>query len=66
MGRRAKYLLVRLDNGEVLVIHLGMSGRITVVEGRKIGDLDPAPMTMWSSKWTDAIVWFSTTPGDSA
>ena len=30
LGRRAKYLLVRLDAGEVLVMHLGMSGRFTV------------------------------------
>jgi len=30
--RRAKYLLLHLDNGEVLVIHLGMSGRITILE----------------------------------
>ncbi|QQG36688.1 MAG: bifunctional DNA-formamidopyrimidine glycosylase/DNA-(apurinic or apyrimidinic site) lyase [Micavibrio aeruginosavorus] len=28
VGRRAKYILVHLDNGFVLVIHLGMSGRI--------------------------------------
>lgn len=30
LSRRAKYLLVRLDNGDVLVIHLGMSGRLVV------------------------------------
>lgn len=30
LGRRAKYLLVRLDDGEVLVMHLGMSGRFTI------------------------------------
>lgn len=30
LGRRAKYLLVRLDGGEVLVMHLGMSGRFTI------------------------------------
>lgn len=28
--RRAKYALVELDNGDVLVLHLGMSGRITL------------------------------------
>ena len=28
--RRAKYILVDLDGGEVLVVHLGMSGRITM------------------------------------
>lgn len=29
--RRAKYILVRLEAGPVLVIHLGMSGRMTVL-----------------------------------
>ncbi len=31
--RRAKYILMALDNGFVLVIHLGMSGRIHVGKG---------------------------------
>ncbi|MFQ5783698.1 MAG: bifunctional DNA-formamidopyrimidine glycosylase/DNA-(apurinic or apyrimidinic site) lyase [Alphaproteobacteria bacterium] len=31
--RRAKYLLVDLDDGEVLVVHLGMSGRIVIHQG---------------------------------
>lgn len=30
LNRRAKYLLATLDSGEVLVIHLGMSGRLTI------------------------------------
>lgn len=30
LGRRAKYLLARLDDGEVLIMHLGMSGRFTI------------------------------------
>ena len=30
LGRRAKYLLAHLDGGEVLIMHLGMSGRFTV------------------------------------
>ena len=30
LDRRAKYLLARLDDGEVLVIHLGMSGRFSI------------------------------------
>ncbi len=30
IGRRAKYILVRLDGGEILLLHLGMSGRMTV------------------------------------
>ncbi|MGL5115991.1 MAG: bifunctional DNA-formamidopyrimidine glycosylase/DNA-(apurinic or apyrimidinic site) lyase [Beijerinckiaceae bacterium] len=32
MGRRAKYLMADLDDGEVLVMHLGMTGRF-VIEG---------------------------------
>ena len=35
LWRRAKYLLAELDGGETLVIHLGMSGRMSVyAEGR--------------------------------
>ncbi len=30
VGRRAKYLLVGLDGGETLLMHLGMSGRFTI------------------------------------
>jgi formamidopyrimidine-DNA glycosylase len=30
MGRRAKYLLARLDTGETWVTHLGMTGRFTI------------------------------------
>lgn len=36
LSRRAKYLLAELDSGETLVIHLGMSGRLSVyAEGRE-------------------------------
>jgi formamidopyrimidine-DNA glycosylase len=30
IDRRAKYLLVRLDDGHTLIVHLGMSGRMTL------------------------------------
>lgn len=48
LRRRAKYILADLDSGESLVIHLGMSGRISVyAEGRqkKLGGYvyNPAP-----------------------
>jgi formamidopyrimidine-DNA glycosylase len=36
IDRRAKYLLLHLDDGMVLMIHLGMSGRIVV--GKQAGD----------------------------
>jgi formamidopyrimidine-DNA glycosylase len=40
LWRRAKYVMADLDGGETLVIHLGMSGRITVYSkggGRRLG-----------------------------
>ena len=48
LSRRAKYLLAALDSGETLVIHLGMSGRMSVyAEGhrQKLGNYvyDKAP-----------------------
>lgn len=30
LGRRAKYLLAHLDSGDVLIMHLGMSGRFAI------------------------------------
>src|SRR5829696_473276 len=33
LGRRAKYLLADLSGGDVLVMHLGMSGRFLVRQG---------------------------------
>jgi formamidopyrimidine-DNA glycosylase len=33
LGRRAKYLLADLSSGEVLIMHLGMSGRFLVAQG---------------------------------
>lgn len=33
LGRRAKYLLADLEGGRTLVVHLGMSGRLTLVPG---------------------------------
>lgn len=34
-GRRAKYLVLSLDNGDRLLLHLGMSGRIWVLDPRE-------------------------------
>jgi formamidopyrimidine-DNA glycosylase len=36
LTRRAKYILAHLDGGEVLIMHLGMSGRFTI-DGVKTG-----------------------------
>ena len=35
LTRRSKYILVHLDDGNVLVLHLGMSGRITIDPARR-------------------------------
>jgi len=32
VGRRAKYLLVSVEGGQTLVVHLGMSGRLTLAD----------------------------------
>ena len=45
LRRRSKYILVDLDTGETLIIHLGMSGRMTV-SGDPLGQFHhdhPAP-----------------------
>ncbi|MFO7477023.1 MAG: bifunctional DNA-formamidopyrimidine glycosylase/DNA-(apurinic or apyrimidinic site) lyase [Methyloceanibacter sp.] len=36
LDRRAKYLLARLDGGEVLVMHLGMTGRFSINGAAKV------------------------------
>jgi formamidopyrimidine-DNA glycosylase len=33
LGRRAKYLLMHMISGDIAIIHLGMSGHMTVLEG---------------------------------
>src|SRR5579871_5050190 len=40
IDRRAKYILARLDDGTVLIAHLGMSGRFVVTQGRP-NDIGP-------------------------
>src|SRR5262245_43695875 len=34
IDRRAKYLLIRLDDGQTLIAHLGMSGRMTLHDAK--------------------------------
>ncbi len=43
LRRRAKYLLAELDSGEVLAMHMGMSGRFTVDEPRADGLSSASP-----------------------
>jgi formamidopyrimidine-DNA glycosylase len=38
LSRRAKYILIECDNGQSLIVHLGMTGRFTVL--RPEGDAD--------------------------
>jgi formamidopyrimidine-DNA glycosylase len=48
LGRRAKYLVADLSSGDVLIMHLGMSGRFTISvadEALKPGDFHHAPGT---------------------
>jgi formamidopyrimidine-DNA glycosylase len=41
LGRRAKYLLIHLDDGGVLIAHLGMSGRMVVSSPENAAPPDP-------------------------
>ncbi|QIG48718.1 bifunctional DNA-formamidopyrimidine glycosylase/DNA-(apurinic or apyrimidinic site) lyase [Nordella sp. HKS 07] len=34
LQRRAKYILVFLEGGDVMIVHLGMSGRFTIIDAR--------------------------------
>jgi formamidopyrimidine-DNA glycosylase len=66
LRRRAKYILVDLDSGETLVIHLGMSGRMSVYsegEQRRIGSYiyDKAPEGAGSGKH-DHVVFETDAP----
>jgi len=66
LRRRAKYILADLDSGETLVIHLGMSGRMSVYsEGkqRRIGNYvyDKAPEGAGSGKH-DHVVFETDAP----
>lgn len=61
LHRRAKYLLAELDSGETLVIHLGMSGRMSVyAEGkaRKLGQYvyDVAPASAGHGKHDHVVM----------
>src|ERR1700753_1906523 len=66
LWRRAKYIRADLDSGETLVIHLGMSGRMSVYahgKSRKIGSYvyDPAPASAGEGE-DDHVVFESEAP----
>jgi formamidopyrimidine-DNA glycosylase len=46
VNRRGKYLLIELDSGEALIIHLGMTGRLNIEP-----DSSPAPMAPHVRAW---------------
>src|SRR5579872_4866817 len=59
--RRAKYILAELDSGESLVIHLGMSGRISVYahgKRQRLGDYvySPAPPDAGHGKHDHVVI----------
>jgi len=61
LRRRAKYILADLDSGETLVIHLGMSGRMSVYSEnrpRKLGNYlyDAAPATAGGDKHDHVVL----------
>jgi len=61
LRRRAKYILADLDSGETLVIHLGMSGRMSVYakgKPRKLGNYvyDVGPATAGEDKHDHVVL----------
>jgi formamidopyrimidine-DNA glycosylase len=44
LDRRAKYLLARLDDGEVLIMHLGMTGRFAIDKANGSANGSPAAL----------------------
>ena len=51
VDRRAKYLLLRLDDGQVLIGHLGMSGRMTIFEKADIIERQSLYQAICESIW---------------
>lgn len=56
LGRRAKYILVHIEGGDVLIAHLGMSGRMVLSEpGAHEVPLDPHDHVVFTLE--DGTVW---------
>jgi formamidopyrimidine-DNA glycosylase len=68
LGRRAKYLMARLDSGEMLVMHLGMSGRFSIIppSPRARGEGHPLAPHLESSPHPDPLPLQSMERGDRA
>lgn len=62
LRRRAKYLLADLDGGEVLLMHLGMSGRFTI-SGAQLGEFVHSTPVSADGMGTHDHIVFETTAG---
>ena len=60
LGRRAKYLLADLSSGEVLLMHLGMSGSFHVFRGN--GDTKLGRYSMSARSTRRTTMWCFTCP----
>lgn len=49
VSRRAKYILINLNNGKTIIIHLGMSGRIIVTSNNENKKIKHTHMTLYFS-----------------
>jgi formamidopyrimidine-DNA glycosylase len=59
LERRAKYILLHLDGGEVLAVHLGMTGRLRVsARGRRAGPCARFHFAQAGSAKHDHLVFF--------
>jgi len=59
IGRRAKYLLLSLDDGQILVVHLGMSGSVVI---RHDPSLPPQPHDHLVLTADDGVVYVLNDP----
>src|SRR3546814_14382171 len=45
VGRKGKYLLLELDDGRQLIVHLGLTGQLRL---RPVSDIDPYVRALWA------------------
>jgi formamidopyrimidine-DNA glycosylase len=55
LGRRAKYLLADLSSGDVLLMHLGMSGSFRVAQNHGPNERETAPGSYYHDRSKDAV-----------
>jgi len=55
--RRAKYIRVYLDSGDVMIIHLGMSGRIKLIAAGNPADVEKHDHVIWETARGDMIIY---------